>query len=302
MLKGARIDVPLYKIPNVALGKANLRHVTRMMFPRLYVAGSHDRSIPAATLARIYNKGIRPAVQAVCGWRLSHWPPSYSAALANARDRHGKLHFGMVDLPPTVIDRFAYVLRRNLDQIPKLQDVYFMHEVRGTKGFTVHDPADAGERWTALQRELGFLDFDNMTLQDWYVDVGLEIYHPQHVLQWLDDAHPRLLQYGLPKQAEIDPISLSRLLEDQRNFATDRVAQFKEFAGFHCTPGRKGHTNRIVYLNVYTTDKEPTYQLHTGSFSKHRASELLPSTGLTKLINDVTTMSAIFGQCMGDGE
>jgi hypothetical protein len=67
-------------------------------------------------------------------------------------------------------------------------------------------------------------------------------------------------------------------------------------------PGRKGHTDRIVYLNVYMTDKEPTYQLHTGSFSKHRASELLPSTGLTKLINDVTTMSVMFGQCMGDGE
>ena len=299
ILKGVRIEVPLHKIPNVALGKTSTRHVTRMMFPRLYEEGSRELAIPSSTLARIYDECIRPAVQATCVSRLSHWPPSYGAALTNARDIRGQLHFGTVDLPSELLNRFVTTLKTKLSQIPKLGDVYFMHEVRGTKGFTVHDPKDQEERWNSLQRELGFLDFNKITLEDWYIDVGLEVYLPNHVLQWLTDAHPRLLQFGLPKQALADRNSLIRLSEDPRHFLTDLVAQLGEFAGFRCTPLTKGLTDGVVYLNVYTTDKEPTYQLHNGSFRKHSPSELLQVTSGEKLIKDVNNTMGLFGQCMG---
>jgi hypothetical protein len=287
-------------IPNVALGKAHQRHITRIVFPGLYEEGSKDRSIPTATLATIYDRAIRPAVQQVCPSRLSHWPPSYNAALNNARDTRGQLHFGTVDLPPDVIPQFTTCLKSSLDRIPKLNNAYFMHEIRGTKGATVHDPAEEEDRWETLQRELDFLDFEMMKLDDWYIDVGLEVHLLNHVLQWLEDAHPRLVRFALPEQAEINPASLQRLMSERKNFFTDRVAQFKEFAGFRCTTGRKGTADRVAYLNVYTTDKEPTYQLHTGSFRRHQASELLPLGNATqKLINDVNNMSTVFGQCMG---
>lgn len=272
------------------------------MFPRLYQEGSLDRSISPFILTKIYDEGIRPAVQAICDARLSHWPPSYMAALSNAKDTHGRLHFGSLDLPPDLMVKFSHYLKQNLSRVPDLKDMYFMHEVRGTKGFTVHDPQDDEERWTSLQRELDFLDFNNVTPTDWYIDVGLEVYLPDHVLQWLEDAHLRLLRFGLPKQAQNNLASLHRLLDDKRNFLSDPVAQFKEFAGFRCIPRSKGDDDSVVYLNVYTTDKEPTYQLHTGNFRYHHASELLPFAGGNKLLKDVTEMSTVFGQCMGNEE
>lgn len=272
-----------------------------MVFPRLYDAEKQEPAIPSSTLSKIYDECIRPAVRAVASSRLSHWPPSYSAALNQARDLRGRLHFGTIDLSPNLLEQFVAVLKRKLSEIPKLQDVYFMHEVRGTKGFTVHDPENDEERWQTLQRELSFLDFDNITLKDWYIDVGLEVYLPNHVLQWLTDSHPRLLRFGLPKQSLV-PNSLAGLFHNRSLFLPDPVAQFREFAGFRCTPGRKGHSDSVVYLNVYTTDKEPTYQLHRGNFRKHNPSELLQVKTGEKLITDVNKMMETFGQCMGNGE
>lgn len=292
----------MHLVPNVPLGKANDRHITRMMFPRLYEEGSKDRSVATDLLARIYDQGIRPAAEAVCQERLSHWPVSYAAAYKNAQDKHGKLHFSKYDLPADCLPRFARVLRRKLNRTAKLADMYFMHEVRGTKGFTVHDPVEERERWRSLQLELDFLNFEHLQLGDWWVDVGFEIYLPNHVVQWLRDARLRLLSFALPKQAEVDPQSLDRLVHDRNKFWVDHVAQFDEFAGFRCEPLRKGHADHITYLNVYTTDKEPTYQLHTGSFRRHNPSEILTDNSTKKLIEDIARMAAIFGQCLGDEE
>jgi hypothetical protein len=289
--------VPMYKIPNLALGKASGRHVTRMMFPRLYEDGSQDRTIPAYNLSRIYDEGIRPAVEAICNPRLSHWPASYASAITKAKDKSGKLHFGTVDLSVDLLPDFAQRLKENLNRITKLKDMYFMHEVRGTKGASVHNPDTPEARWESLEKELEFLDLQEINPTNWYMDVGLEVHLPGHVLQWLEDAHLRLLEFGLPTQADNLPESLSPLLDNKRNFKVDRVAQFKEFAGFRCTPGSRGDSDHIVYLNVYTTDKEPTYQLHAGSFRKHLASELLPFKG-NKILNDVSAMSQVYGQCM----
>lgn len=272
------------------------------MFPRLYEEGSKDRSISTYNLSKIYDKGIRPAVRATCHARLSHWPPSYMAALSNGRDTNGRLHFGSIDLSADYMDEFSHYLKHFLSQDPKLKDVYFMHEVRGTKGYTVHSPRNIQERWAALQTELSFLDFNNLTLRNWFIDVGLEAYLRNFVLQWLEDAHLRLLQFGLPEQALNDLPSLQSLMKNKSNFSSDHVAQFKEFAGFRCKPGSKGRRDNVVYLNVYTTDKEPTYQLHTGKFRTHNPSELLPFTGANKLIKEVTEMSTVFGQCIGDEE
>lgn len=298
MSKGNSVLVPMYKIPNLALGKASGRHVTRMMFPRLYEEGNQDQTIPAYNLSRIYDEGIRPAVEAICNPRLSHWPASYASALSAAKDKSGKLHFGTVDISVDLLPEFGRLLKENLDRIPKLQDVYFMHEVRGTKGATCHNPDDPETRWTFLAHELDFVDLDDLAPRNWYVDVGLEVHLPGHVLQWLEDAHLRLLKIGLPTQAVNLPESLSTLLNDKKNFKLDRVAQLKEFAGFRCQPGSKGQSDNIAYLNVYTTDKEPTYQLHAGSFRKHLASELLPFKS-NQILKDVTEMIKVYGQCMG---
>ena len=158
---------------------------------------------------------------------------------------------------------------------------------------------DPQQCWSHLEDKLKFLNLEELSARNWYIDVGLEVYIPGHVVQWLEDTHLWLLHFGLPLRSENNSDSLTTLLNNKKNFRRDLVAQLKEFAGFCSTPGTRGISDSIAYLNVYTTNKEPIYQLHKGIFWKHLASELLPSAGENKLLKDVTEMSSIYGQCMG---
>jgi hypothetical protein len=297
--KGTEMRVSLHKIPNVAFGKVLQRHITRIVFPRLYRANEAPQ-IPQDLLETLYDTAIRPAVRTAVPERLSHWPPTYRAAMANARDIRGQLHFGSVDLPAFALGDFRDALLHILDQHDTLKDAYFLHEVRGYKGATVHNPEVEAECWDVLHEKLNFLDFRLINHDQWYIDVGLEVHLRDHVLQWLEDGHLRLLRNALPRQNQSNPNSLATLADDANNFKTDRVAQLNEFAGFRCTPRSKGLADQVTYINVYTTDKEPLYQLHTGSFRRHHASELMPGErNIQTLMKDVAEISGVFGQCVG---
>jgi hypothetical protein len=61
----------------------------------------------------------------------------------------------------------------------------------------------------------------------------------------------------------------------------------------------KGLQDGVSYINIYTTNKKATYQLHQGIFQAWHALELLSSHSIGKLMNDVNEMSNIFNQHMG---
>ncbi|KAI0362849.1 hypothetical protein BV20DRAFT_919007, partial [Pilatotrama ljubarskyi] len=71
-----------------------------------------------------------------------------------------------------------------------------------------------------------------------------------------------------------------------------------DLAGFRCTPGSRGERDKVVHVNVYTTDKTVTYQLHNGSFSPHRVSSLYPGN-IRRLLEDMNTIATTFSQCGG---
>ena len=56
------------------------------------------------------------------------------------RDDKGQLHLGSVDVPAGVISTFTEALLRYLNLVLEFEDAYFLHEFRGHKGATVHDP------------------------------------------------------------------------------------------------------------------------------------------------------------------
>jgi len=293
-----QIQVPLHQVPNVGFAKIAQRHVTRLMFPHLYSPGE-SRKIPTTTLKRIYDQCIRPAVVDVMGEHQAHWPISYHAAFELARDRTGQLHFGSVDLPVAVLNDFCAGLLMRLDEHPDTRDAYFLHELRGTKGATVHDPLSQRDRWEVLEDFMAFLDLEAINPREWHIDVGLEVHVDHHVLQWLEVSHAELLNHALPCQYERNPRSIEQL-HDHDHFKLDRVAQLNDFAGFRCTPMTRGKRDGVVYINVYTTDKSATYQLHAGMFRHRCPSELIPGNkSFMQLITDVDRMNKVFEECMG---
>lgn len=101
------------------------------------------------------------------------------------RDRTGRSHFGSVDVPADILRDFSVDVRANLADEPRLGDVQFMIQLRGTKGMFKFDFHDDDTRENALNQMFNDIDIvsESYNLHNWHVDVGLEISFPGHVLQ-----------------------------------------------------------------------------------------------------------------------
>ncbi|KAI0362855.1 hypothetical protein BV20DRAFT_916322, partial [Pilatotrama ljubarskyi] len=286
-------DVPLHKIGNVCFASFGERHQVRIFFPKLLC----DVGLPKVSqedLADLYNKGILPTVRRLAPHMTAHWPPSYGAAMDLGRDHRGILHFSKVDIPEELLPDFAELLLEALTNHSRLKGGFFMVEMRGTKGMYTYTPGDDRHRRTAfnlLVEPLRMQDeADN--LDNWYVDVGLEVARPGHVLQWQTTAHHRLLRHALPSLSDSE---INALLEGS-NFSVDVSGHLFELAGFRANPGARGRADKVVHLNVYTTDKAVTYQLHAGAFSQHPTTCLYPGK-IQRLLGDIETIARMFARC-----
>jgi hypothetical protein len=277
------------------LGKISRRHVTRVFFPCLYNQ-NESPALSQATLAGIYDLCVRPSVIAVNAIDQSHWPVSYAAARIQNRGRDGRFHYSSVDVAGVYLQEFGENLIRIFDQHDDFKGAFFLHELRGTKGISLHDPSQEWERRDSLDQLLNFLDVTSIRLDDWTIDVALEIRHAGRVIQWLTTAHRRILEFVLPSA---DDDKISAILNSKRQYKCDLSAQLQDLGGCRVTPGSRGRDDDVTYINVYTTDKSPTYQLHSGVFRRRQALELLPAS-IQKLIDNIAEMAEVFGQCAGN--
>ncbi|KIK36930.1 hypothetical protein CY34DRAFT_26192 [Suillus luteus UH-Slu-Lm8-n1] len=284
--------IPLHRIPNTALGKVDRRHITRIFFPGLYCQGQNP-AIPPEKMATIYEKCLRPAVVSLNPVDRSRWPITYSTAMTLYRDQKGHFHFGTVDFPSHLLNQLGNKLLEMFQMQDGLQDAFFVHELRGTKGASHHDPCDAGARRSALDTVFHFFDLSLVRPEDWVVDIGLEIQHEGHILQWLTKGHRRLLQFLLPSSAEH---KIDSILASQTQYHCDLSAQLEDLGGFRALPGSRGKDDKVHYINAYTTDKCATYQLHDGIFKRRQAWHLFPAN-IGKLVKDLERMAEIFRVC-----
>ncbi len=251
-------------------------------------------------LADLYNKGIHPAVLAVLPEQIPRWPPSYASALSLSRDTRSQLHYATLDIPAGKVAAFGEALRQNLANHPRLKDAFFMIEKRGTKGMFTFDYASRATSaripWDKFVGDIDIGDVDeeqNFRGGGWYCDIGVEVRRPGHVLHWLEESHAILLQKALPLLGSEG----RRILQGKpRQFQVDVAAHIFRLAGFRCSPGTKGHTDKVSHVNVYTTDKAVTYQLHHGSFSAHSPTDLYPQK-IGNLVKDVDKMAMMFFDC-----
>lgn len=278
----------MHRVSNVALGEVMKRHVTRIFFPRYQQTADDTLAISQEHLAFIYDEGVLPAIRHCTPSLVSRWPASYAVALKNAKDRKGQLHCGTIDLSVDELSNFAIYLRENLRAEPCLRDAYFGHELRGTKGVTDHDPYDDDEQQVALDKLFTYVDRDQIDLNDWHVDLGLEVYHPGHALFWITSGHSRLLKFCLPSLSDV---AIDRLRNSSR-FLLDRAMQLTDLSGFRLEPGSKGDDDNVRYMNVYSTEKIQTYQLHQGIWRRHWPNELFPKV-IDELLDVINEKSLV---------
>ena len=230
--------------------------------------------------------------------QASHWPVSYEAALLQAKDRRGRLHLGTVAVQPWNLVQFCNALRTQLNSIDEFKDSLFCHELRGLKGGTAHEEDDEGRNpEEAFNTFFDSIDMERIDEGNWMVDVGLEIHDPGRVVQWSKSAHRAILTYLLPS---LDPDQARKLHKSTKAFHLDNVAHLDDFAGFRCEPETRGHADQVEYINVYTTDKCPTYQLHSGIWRRRSCQDLLPKD-LDRLLKDLNNMSKTYKACSGSG-
>ncbi|KAG1854262.1 hypothetical protein F4604DRAFT_1883348 [Suillus subluteus] len=258
----------------MALGKVDRRHITRIFFPGLYCKGQNP-AIPPETMTLIYEKCLRPAVVSLNPVDRSRWPITYSNAMDLARDQKGQFHFGT--LGPK--------LREMFQMQDGLQDVFFVHLTM------IHVMQE--QDCAALDTVFHFFDMSLVRPEDWVVDIGLEIQHEGHILQWLTKGHRHLLQFLLPSSAES---KIDAILASQTQYHRDLSAQLEDLGGFRAHPGSRGKDDEVYYINAYTTDKCATYQLHDGIFKRRQAWHLFPGN-IGKLIKDLERMAEIFRLC-----
>jgi hypothetical protein len=285
----------MHKIPNVAIGKVQRRHITRIFFPHLYQKDSSP-AISGDTLAFIYDRCLRPALQDVIPEQMTHWPVTYAAAMSQNRGVNGRLHFHSVDVGHDVLQDFSAAFLARLDEKDELRDAYFGHELRGTKGASSHNPNSSRERASCLNDIMEFLDENAIDLAQWSMDVALEVHVPGHVTHFLVAAFRRLVETVLPNA---ESRRIDTLLRSQQH-KVDLAASLKDLGGFRTSPGSKGKADGVSYINAYCTEKSAVYQLFEGGlYRRHTARELLPGN-LAKLIKEVDEISATFAACADD--
>lgn len=286
--------VPLHKIPNMALGTVGRRHVTRIFFPRLYDPRKKVCPIPLEVFKRFYDSCLRPAAVIANAADASRWPINYSIALRHIRDKQGRFHFGALEFPAHGLEVFSKKLMEYLGQHEDLKDAFFVHQFRGTKAAYRHDPKDPAAQQNALDLLYKVLRRDLINPKDWYIDVGMEIRIPGHVLQWRTSCHARLLAFLLPNGNNVENI----VKGSSAIYNCDLSAQISDLGGFRSHPESRGKADQVSYINVYTTEKSVTYQHHDGVFRRRRAWNLFPAYA-QKLVLDTDYIQSVFHECSG---
>ena len=214
------------------------------------------------------------------------------------RDQLGRIHEGSLDIPSNLLFELAPAyLRRLADLKPYFKDAYFIHEFRGWKGATVHDPFDNQDRQAAMHKITDILALDQLDQSQWHIDIGLEFGIPDHVVTWSHAGHYTLLSHCLPS---LDMDQIHHLMD--KTAQIDHMMHLNDLTGFRCTPGHKGRDDQVSYIQAYSTEKAMSYQLHNGLFAEVDPRALLSKTNLKDLLNKVERMSAVLFECTADGQ
>jgi hypothetical protein len=242
----------------------------RIFFPGLLDQGTARSGsfLSKEELRDLYDKGVRPAVEAVAPASLHDWPADFFAESFRAKKHQHGFSQSSKPLPGYLAEEFSRELRSRLaEDVPWAKNIVFGTQIRGVKNATCHD---LHESRPALQR---FLENIDTTRGHWYIDVALEFVDKGRALLWRSDAHHHIAAEALalrPEEAES--------FTTNSKHRVDLSSHLTALAGFQSSPTKsQGGPYQITYLQAYTTDKSVTYHPEKGHFGKF----ITPSMAMT---------------------
>lgn len=243
----------------------------RAVIPGLYNDQRTRSSLSQSEYATFYEKGFRPAVDALCSAAAAEWPPSYQSELFRARGKRGTLSFQTKTLGAWYVRQLGQEIRNALgdNDVPWGEGIIFLYQIKGVKGSN-------GHRTSAQSAKLSLdelfaknaITLEGIDRGEWWVDVGLEISTGgDECLAWRTDHHFHVVQNVL----SINDVQAERITRPgSSKYIRDLTSHLTAVAGCRISPGvRAQGLHEAIYLQLYTTDKAVIYRPEGTRFGKH---------------------------------
>jgi hypothetical protein len=246
------------------------RNMIRVIFPNLYRADRRSSQLTKEEKTAFYELGLRPAVEELDEGFAWQWPPTYDNEIARAHLRNGQMTYSQKQWPQWLVRPLGNVIRSHLRRngVAWAEDFLFLHNIRGTKVATGHS-LNVTAATDALEEFLKEISLPMQALEQgtWFIDIGISIEavradqdESAPCLQWRTDAHHSIVQAALG----IDPDNVSRMTTiGSSQYSRDLASHLTSVSGFRLEPGTRGQGRwDAVYLQIYTMEKELTYNPH----------------------------------------
>jgi len=205
---------------------------------------------------------LRPAVLDIQFTRDPEFPSTYNQLLANSRSQNGTfLRISRLFSAEDLSD-LERKMRQNIEdqRMDWARGFFFGHQIRGIKAITKHLDVNA-EVHRSPEDALYMLvdsifEFDALehAMDNFYIDVGMELYEPRHSLHWRRASHAPILTHLMPA-LDADTIS-SMATPGADGYFEDISALLRPVSGFRYTPKQNvAAETGIFYLQCYSTDK-----------------------------------------------
>ena len=242
---------------------------------RVLIPGLHNPVNPSPFLTQedqktFYEKGFLPAVQDLSPHLAHEWPATYEDEMFRATGRNGTLSFQSKTMNRMKVAELGTKIRMYLHRagVPWWKGIVFLHQVRGVKHSTGHVADDANNALRDFLTSLG-LDFEDISSNGkWWVDVAIQVSSSDgNCLAWRTDQHTEVVQ----EICQIDTTRATRITSrGSSKYTRDMTSHLAQVSGCRVRPGVQGRgPYKVVYLQLYCTDKTHTYRLDQGHHSKY---------------------------------
>ncbi|KAF8889789.1 hypothetical protein BD779DRAFT_1438914 [Infundibulicybe gibba] len=253
--------VPIGQIPNIMLGKWGVRNMLRVMFPAAWVPGKkYQQQLSQGMQRDFFERALRPAIESLTPEEAEEWPVTYSDEMFRGRRANGAFSFQQKILDAYHVPMLPGALREKIDEknLGWADGCLFLHQVRGTKSATTHDPVE-DESSFALD---AFLEANSIHQriqgkESWWIDVGVECIDSKGCLLWRTDSHGHVVQHisGITDRQAGQITSPGSSAYQQ-----DLTSHLTAVSGCRITPGsRTRGPHQIMYIQMYTTEKSLVY-------------------------------------------
>ena len=272
--------------------------LVRIAFPHLPLDDCGPRR-----QGELYDHAIRPAAMFFQHSREAEWPATFQIAEMEGRRPNGSVVSRTNLVSALDVPEFGEAVLNACNSSPALpwaRDAFFIHQIRGVKAITsmeVDHPQISPRRAAknlALSLDLLLEVFTKDPFRDpfdqAYVDVGLEVSCPNHVLTWAKDKHDNLTDFVIH-----DASSASKLTKmGHRGYWCDYTCLLTDAAGFRASiPPQDAGPYGATYIQAYCTEKHLSSVPDQTVVARH----LYPKDVLDQNNKATSTIQNMYDQC-----